>query len=351
MTAFILPKRGTGQQNKADQAIYDEQMEAFCAGIIELIGLDFEVGARGWGYVCEAHNLITKADIDRAEKLVNDCRKSGMLPLDICLVDEGRAFDHVQRIDDETPEEQAEWIVDYINTAHSDYWPESFWDDQEFYVQMVVEKSTLKSLFDPVCAEFFVPLATASGWCDINMRADMMRRFAEKESDGKQGVLLYGGDHDPGGLQISNYLRANMEAVSDAVGGWSPDQLIIERFGLNFDFIEKHGLTWIDNLITGAKGKMKSICLSDKRHIDHNKPYVQNYLKQFCGPKKGDKWTNPRKVEGEALVRVPDLGRDLCRQAILKYVSADAPDLYAERIRPAREQVREEMLRLLAEVQ
>jgi hypothetical protein len=203
---------------------------------------------------------------------------------------------------------------------------------------MVVEKSTLKSLFDPVCAEFHVPLATASGWSDIHLRATMMQRFAEWESKGKQCVLLYAGDHDPGGFLISGKIRENMEAISDAVG-WSPDRLIIDRFGLSFDFIEKHGLTWIDNLITGAKGAMRGVCLSDKRHTDHLKPYVQSYLREF----------GARKVEGEALVKVPDIGRELCRQAILKYVPADAPDLYAERLRPARELVREEVLRLLAE--
>src|SRR5262249_51491407 len=34
--------------------------------------------------------------------------------------------------------------------------------------------------------------------------------------------------------------------------GWSPDNLIIERFGLNFDFIEANNLTWIDNLETSS---------------------------------------------------------------------------------------------------
>jgi hypothetical protein len=198
---------------------------------------------------------------------------------------------------------------------------------------MVVEKSTLKSLFDPVCAEFDVPLATAGGWSDINMRADMMRRFEEWESEGNQCVLLYCGDHDPGGLLISDFLRANMEELENAVG-WSPEDLIIERFGLHFEFIEEHGLTWIDNLIT-----KKGICLSNPKHRDHDKSYVQSYLAHF----------GAHKVGGEALVKVPEAGRDLCRQAILKYVPEDAPAAYEEKLDAARDEVRAEVIRLLAE--
>ena len=336
---FALPRRAPGRPTAKAQAKYEQQVEDFCAGILELrSGLEFQVGSRGWGYVCESHGLINKDDIDLGQTLINDCRKFGALPLDICLVDEGRAFDNLERIDDTTPEEEAERIVGYVHEAHENYWPTSFWDNQKFYVQALVEKSTLKSLFAPVCEEFHVPIATASGWSDINMRADMMRRFAKREADGKQPVLLYGGDHDPGGLQIWNFLRSNMAELENAVG-WSPENLIIDRFGLNFDFIEKNKLTWIDNLITGSKGKCKGVCLSNPNHDDHYKPYVQNYLRQF----------GARKVEGEALVKVPAAGRELCLQAILKYVPAGAPTAYEEFLVAVREKVRLVVLRLLAE--
>jgi hypothetical protein len=38
----------------------------------------------------------------------------------------------------------------------------------------------------------------------------MMRRFAHWESQGAQCVLLYCGDHDPGGLNISGFIKSNM---------------------------------------------------------------------------------------------------------------------------------------------
>ena len=165
----------------------------------------------------------------------------------------------------------------------------SFWDDQDYYLQMLVEKIDLRSLFSRICDSYHVPLANSGGWADINGRAAMMRRFAEWEARGKRCVLLYCGDHDPGGLNISGFLRSNLADLSGAVG-WSPDNLIIDRFGLNFDFIEAQGLTWIDNLETGAGGR-----LDDPRHPDHDKAYVQDYLRRF----------GVRKVEANALVARP----------------------------------------------
>ena len=48
-----------------------------------------------------------------------------------------------------------------------------------------------------------------------------MRRFADHERAGRQCVLLYCGDHDPGGLNISDFLRGNLADLECAVG-WSP---------------------------------------------------------------------------------------------------------------------------------
>jgi hypothetical protein len=100
------------------------------------------------------------------------------------------------------------------------------------------------------------------------------------------------------------------------------DRLIIDRFGLNDDFIEAQGLTWIDNQETGSGGR-----LDDPRHPDHSKPYVQNYLRRF----------GVRKVEANALVIRPAAGRTLCRQAIERYLPPDAERRYQERLALARD--------------
>ena len=77
--------------------------------------------------------------------------------------------------------------------------PGTFWNYQKCYVEMLVEKIDLKSLFTEVCAEYFVPVTNGVGWTDINSRVQMLRRFREHRRGGRRCVLLYCGDFDPAG--------------------------------------------------------------------------------------------------------------------------------------------------------
>ena len=272
----------------------------------------------------EDHGLL-KSDFNKVQDLINDCRKTGDLPLDICAKDETRIFNCIESVADNDPQDEAAELIDYIlNTAWQNYNSESFWEDQNYYVQMVVEKIDLIGLFLPVCEEYKIPIANARGWSDLWLRADMMQRFSAMEEEGKTPVLLYCGDFDPAGLAIDFHLRNNLKDLSKAVG-WSPDNLIIDRFGLNQDFIEGNDLTWIDNLITGS-GKD----LASPKHPDHNKPYVRDYIKPY----------GIRKCEANSLVVRPDQGRQLCRDAVNKYISPDAPAQYEERMEIDREEVK-----------
>lgn len=328
-----LPQRGRGRLSNATKDKYDENLREFCNAILQIdSSLDFKVSSRGWCYILEEYGLL-KGDFDKAQGLLVECRKQGWLPLDIVTEDGARSFDNLEDIDNTTPEQEATDIIDDLQWRHLYYTPTSFWDGQKFYVEMLVEKIDLKSLFSKVCAEFHVPIANARGWPDLNSRAAMMRRFAEHEKAGRECVLLYCGDHDPGGLAILDFLQSNLEELEAAVG-WDPRFLIIDRFGLNHDFIQEQNLTWIDNLVTGS-GKR----LDDPRHRDHRKPYVQDYLRQY----------GARKVEANALVVRVDAGRRLCREAITKYVDPGAVHEYEGYLREERDKVHTEVVRLLHE--
>lgn len=264
--------------------------------------MDFAVGSRGWCYILERHGL-GKGDFDAAQKLITECRKSGDLPLDICDDDASRAAVGIERLDyGDIADKVEDWVTYLRDHAHKRYTPTSFWDGLDVYVEVATEKLDLRNLFEPVCAGFRVPITSFKGWSDLNSRAAMMRRFMEHEEEGRSGVLLLCGDHDPGGLHITEMMRKNLEDLSRAVG-WSPDNLLISRFGLNADFIDEHGLTWIDNLETSSGGR-----LDDPDHADHGKRYV--------------------------------VGRRLCGNAILEHIPADAVERYQRNLDRARKQLR-----------
>ena len=165
----------------------------------------------------------------------------------------------------------------------------------------------------------------------------MLKRFAHWQSKGKDCVLLGANDHDPYGFRMSNALRDNLADILPSfhqtfpdVPDFDLDELEIERFGLNADFIKSLGLSWIDGLKT-ASGKD----LADPAHKYHHHEDVQEYLRIH----------GPRKVEADALVIRPDDAHDLCREAILKYVDEDGIAEYEER----RDELREEMRKAVIE--
>ena len=175
-----------------------------------------------------------------------------------------------------------------------------------------------------MCEELYVPITNFKGWSDLNSRAALMRQFKMHEAQGRRCVLLLCGDHDPGGLHITEKMRKNMEDLAQAVR-WSPDNLVIIRFGLNAEFIDEHDLTWIENLETSSGGQ-----LDDPDHNDHDKSYVQDYIAEF----------GVRKCEANALVVEPEVGRQLCRDAILEHIPADAVERYERKLDRLRKQLR-----------
>jgi hypothetical protein len=308
-----IPKRGRGKPTPDKLAKHKAALQAFADQILEIdSNLDFTPSARGWCYMLEELAGLTKDRFDAAQSVIVECRKRGHLPLDITAKDGARAFENEEDVFDGSPEEYVDALLRGAHVALDDYHARSFWDDQPYFCQMVVEKIDLKELFKPICKPFCVRVANARGWSDLHLRADMMREFKVWESRGKVPVLLYCGDFDPAGVLISDVLLNNLREMENAVG-WAPDNLVIDRFGLNLDFIEANGLSWINNLMTSS-GKD----LADPRHRDHDKRHVQTWLADI----------GARKVEANALVTRPDAGRQLCYEAITKYVHPDAPDQY-----------------------
>jgi hypothetical protein len=332
---IVLPQLPRGRPSSSLRWAYQEELQAFCARILKIKSrLDFELSSRGWPYILEEHGL-NKGNFDGAQSLIAECRRQRLLPMNIVAEDGARAFDHLEDLDDDNPEEFASQIVQRLRYEHLYYTPISFWEEQEFYIEMLVEKIDLKSLFGPICERYYIPLANARGWSDLNTRWAMLQRIRKHAAAGRQCVILYCGDHDPAGLNISDSLRRNLsELLTHSEWLRLMDHLTIDRFGLNADFIAEHKLTWIDNLETGS-GRS----LADPRHKDHKCAYVQDYIRTF----------GVRKVEANALVVRPQAGRELCRQAILKYLPEDAPERYRAVLAPHHEQVRMEVLRQLQE--
>lgn len=313
-----LPKRSTQES----LLTFSSQLES----ISRTIG--FKISARGWCYQLEGFGLINKAQFDKVESIINRCRREGYIPIDFTAEEEGRQFSGVEHPESDTPKEYLARILE-LPLRCEDFYTPDWWGGEEYYIQIIVEKIDLKTLFTPVCEEFHIPIATSKGWSSMLQRAEYARRFQEAENMGLKCVLLYCGDFDPDGRRISEFLRNNLFDLvnirwSDGVDGYDPTGLIIDRFGLNLDFIESNNLTWIDNLITGSKKDLAS-----PSHPNHYMDYVQSYLNEI----------GERKCEANALVIRPDEARELVRGIIQSYLGEDAIERFEERKQVIRDEI------------
>ena len=81
----------------------------------------------------------------------------------------------------------------------------------------------------------------------------------------------------------------------------------------NYNFIEENNLSWIENLKTGSKKD-----LSDPSHPNYQMDYVQDYLSTY----------GVRKCEANAIVVIPEEARNLCREAVEKYLGVNARERF-----------------------
>lgn len=337
MTEVTIPDNpGRGRPPKS----YFQKRRQFAEDLKKINkGLDFKASARGWAYLLEDIGEISKGQFDYVERLINKCREKGELPIDFVARDEAREFGCVENLIWDSHRHYVTSLGHHL--LEGDWYDISFWKTQDYYLQLLVEKIDLKNLFKPICEKYNIPVATSKGWSPKLQRVHMIKRFHEWLQNGKQPVLLYCGDFDPVGMLISDKLVDNLEDLKKCDFGEIPltdhdveevaDSIIIDRFGLDYSFIQKEGLTWIENLETGS-GKN----LADPSHEDHDKDYVQNWLKKY----------GAKKVEANALVTRPKKGRDLLQSTIEKYLGKDPEKKYEKNLEMERNKVKDSLTQL-----
>lgn len=334
---FSLPKIKKGRKSKDDIARYDQELIEFAEGLKQLqlkiankeqkdIVEKDKVSARGWCYLLEGMKLIDKSQFDLGQRIINHCRKEGYLPIDFVASDKARKFYHVEGIQIETKDYRV-WVSNHLRWLrhiHRHKTDITFWENQEYYLQMMVEKIDVRNLFDDTCQYYHIPISNAKGWSDLLSRYSLALRFKEAEEIGLKPVLLYYGDFDPAGILIAEVLKKNLADIQKA-SGYNPKNLIVDHFGLTFDFIQKHNLLWIDNLKTGSKKD-----LSNPKHPDHNKAYVKDYIEKY----------GVRKCEANAILPLRDFAKQDCEEAIQKYLGLNSHEKYEKGLEKTKREIK-----------
>ena len=109
------------------------------------------------------------------------------------------------------------------------------WEGQQNHVELWCEKDALSSVLEPIADRFHVRMLANRGYSSSSAMYDAARRFRAAEVRDQRVVVIYLGDHDPSGMDMTRDIR-------DRLGLMSYHQEIeVVRIALNYDQVERYG--------------------------------------------------------------------------------------------------------------
>jgi hypothetical protein len=171
------------------------------------------ITGRGIGYKLFVAKLIpsmARAEMRRVYRLLKEARERGDIPWE-WIVDETRELERRATWDD--PEA-------YARTVSRAY-RRDFWNQQPVRVEVWSEKGTVRGVLQPVLNDYQVGFRVMHGFSGATTIHDVAEDY-----DGRPLIVLYVGDYDPSGLNMSEHDIRNR---LDKYGG---DHVILKRVAL-----------------------------------------------------------------------------------------------------------------------
>lgn len=124
--------------------------------------------------------------------IISDARLAGLLDWD-AIKDRGRECI-----------EPSHWTSpqDIINSCAHGFRIDK-WADQPNYVEVMVEKQALEGVLQPVCTELDINFMANKGYSSSSAMYEAGQRMEEKIRDEKSVHVIYLGDHDPSGMDMT----------------------------------------------------------------------------------------------------------------------------------------------------
>ncbi len=110
---------------------------------------------------------------------------------------------------------------------------EDKWSSQENHVEVWVEKQALAGVVQRICNRMDVSFFACRGYVSQSEMWSAARRLMRYRDAGQHPVILYLGDHDPSGIDMTRDVAARLSLF---VG----DEAEVRRLALNWDQIEEY---------------------------------------------------------------------------------------------------------------
>jgi hypothetical protein len=279
-------------------------------GILEeYVAAGYDLSLRQCYYQLVARGIVenTERSYKNVGNLVSDARLAGYIDWDV-IKDRGREM--VQNSHWESPK-------DILNACAGSFRVDR-WENQPRYVEVMVEKQALEGVLIPVCQEWDVPFTANKGYSSSSALYEAGQRMFGKLQEGKDVFVIYLGDHDPSGIDMSrdvldrlrlfaecheddfttvdvNRAALNIEQVRKLNPPPNPAKLTDSRAG---SYIQKFGrISWeLDAIEPKALATLVSKAI--QQYVDFDK-WEESGARQQTGRnalhKMAEKYKEPRK--------------------------------------------------------
>ena len=330
-----VPHGSLDPEKRSPEAIarYRKRLKDFANDILWIDSqrsVKMRFSTRGWCYILEGENKISKQQFPGCSSAIVDCRKIGFIPRGFIAPDQDttRHFTGIHiasnpRAQIMNLKSDIKQVIENMASKSTEYWV-----GEKYFVVLLAEKGDLIRLFRPIADEYHVPVVSTKGWYTVEHREEVAILGQRTETLGLQLVLLMFYDHDRTGLQMTDKYRKNLVDMEEGTG-WSPDKIIIHRFGLNKEDIDKHGLVWIRDTKKWAKKTYLPMEKKKKKEISDS-AYERKFGRLKC--------------EANAILKSDEtlaVGQLLCRNAIEKYYGKDALKRFRKKEEASREKHKE----------
>lgn len=177
------------------------------------------------------YQFVSRAVIENTERsyknlgsAINDGRVAGLIDWD-AIEDRTRSLKYNTHWN--SPREIAETCVD---SFYKDRWA-----NQDFRIEVWVEKEALSGVAEAACRPLDVPFFCCKGYTSQSEMYAAAQRLKEyHDAEGKTPVIIHLGDHDPSGIDMSRDVDARLRMFSRAI------RLNFQRIALNMDQVEQY---------------------------------------------------------------------------------------------------------------
>jgi hypothetical protein len=165
----------------------------------------YDLSLRQLYYQLVSKNIVanTEQSYKRVGSILNDARLCGYIDWEM-IVDRGR--ETLENVHWNSMKEMLE--------ARARSFMYDRWDSQPWHVEVMVEKQALEGVLEPVCRELDIPFTANKGYSSSSAMYETGKRLNQKLTIGKNVCVLYLGDHDPSGIDMSRDVEDRLKLFS-----------------------------------------------------------------------------------------------------------------------------------------